>query len=223
MLKAFEFQNHFSEAKETNALYMNDLCYNTWTEKKKLSDKKIPAVAFNNFSHVSIIGRDKNITFQRNKIIQCCHLRWVILEVPKVWWFQQCFLSDLFQKPKEPVNRCWQTTISGVNSWFQLSSTNQFWISWRKTWHSPFTPVYFTSCNINLDIRINVQCPQSESCFLRSQRTQPIFPLQVRIYYFFFPPRISISVHMRKWEYVDQGSNKYFRLLEAKELIKNYA
>jgi hypothetical protein len=28
---------------------------------------------------------------------------------------------------------------------------------------------------------------------------------------------------MRKWEYVDQGSNKYFRLLEAKELIKNYA
>jgi hypothetical protein len=54
-------------------------CLEYWN----LTTKKIPAMAFNNFCHVTIISGDENITLQGHHIIQCCHLGRMVLEKPE--------------------------------------------------------------------------------------------------------------------------------------------
>lgn len=84
--------------------------------------------------------------------------------------------------------------FSKITISLQLPSTHQFRESLCKTRHSPISTIYLTCCYINLDIGINVQCPQNKSSFFRCQRTQSIFSFQVRIYNFLFPPGVCISV-----------------------------
>lgn len=102
-----------------------------------------------------------------------------------------------------------------------IATTYQFWVSLCKTCHSPFSTIYLTSCYINLDTRINVQCPQCKSSFLRCQRAQTIFPFQVRIYYFFFPPWISIPEKcMLNMRWTDDKHNFQVRKCDANSLFQ---
>lgn len=52
-------------------------------------------MAFDNFSHVAIICGNEYIALQRDKIIQCSHLRGVILEEHKVRGLQKRLLPNL--------------------------------------------------------------------------------------------------------------------------------
>ena len=51
-------------------------------------NEMVPAMSLNNFGHVSIICRNKDVTLQWNKIIQCSHLWRVILKKSQVLWIQ---------------------------------------------------------------------------------------------------------------------------------------
>ncbi|MFS7999915.1 hypothetical protein Hanom_Chr12g01172261 [Helianthus anomalus] len=49
-------------------------------------------------------------------------------------------------------------------------SINQFRVGGSKAIHSPFSTIYFTGSNINLDITVNIECSKCKSSFFRGQR-----------------------------------------------------
>lgn len=54
--------------------YSTHATYHFGYQHKMVLRKTVPAVPFDNFGHVPVISRNKNITLQGNKIIQSCHL-----------------------------------------------------------------------------------------------------------------------------------------------------
>lgn len=65
----------------------------------------LPAMAFNNFGHVSIVCGNENVTLQRHKVVQCCHLRRVVWEEPQFRRLEQRLFPDLLHKEKQIVMR----------------------------------------------------------------------------------------------------------------------
>jgi hypothetical protein len=65
-------------------------------------------------------------------------------------------------------------------------------VSQGKRSHSAFSTIYLPSCNVDLHTFVDIQCSKNKNNLLWRQRAKTIFSFHKRVYYFLFPPWVSI-------------------------------